>query len=58
MTTTVTIQNFGTFQIPTEKVNELINWVQNNQIFNPNQEQFREVLQSHLPNDGRVVING
>jgi len=58
MTTTITVQNFGTFQIPTEKVSELISWIQSNQIFNPSQEQFREVLQSHPVNDGRTVING
>jgi hypothetical protein len=57
MTTTITIQNFGTYTVPTEIVYDILNIIQSSKVVNPRQET-NEVLSSHTENDGRTLING
>jgi len=57
MTTTITIQNVGTFTIPTSRVHEIINWIKSAQVIMP-QQQTTEMLSSHTQSDGRTLING
>jgi hypothetical protein len=57
MTTTITIQNVGTFTVPTSRVHEIISWITSAQIVSPNQ-QTTEMLSSHTNNDGKTLING
>jgi hypothetical protein len=57
MTTTITIQNVGTFTIPTERVHEIVSWINSVQVVIPN-NQTTEMLSSNIQNDGRTLING
>jgi nucleoside-triphosphatase THEP1 len=50
-TTNVTIDNVGKFEIPTSKIPEVIDILQNAQ------KQLREVLNSNQ-NDDKILING
>jgi hypothetical protein len=57
MTTTITIQNVGTFTVPTERVHEIVSWISSAQVVVPRQ-QTTEMIAGQSQNDGRTLING
>jgi hypothetical protein len=57
MTTTITIQNVGTFTVPTSRVHEIINWINSAQVVVPRQ-QTTEMIAGQPNNDDRTLING
>ena len=57
MTTTITIQNVGTFTVPTSRVHEIISWISSAQVIVPRQ-QTTEMIAGQSQDDGRTLING
>ena len=57
MTTTITIQNVGTFTVPTERVHEIVSWISSAQVVIPRQ-QTTEMIAGQSQNDSRTLING
>ena len=60
MTTTITIQNVGTFNILTSEVHTILSFVQAaaQRAQQVTQKQQTEVHSTQNSNDGRVLING
>jgi hypothetical protein len=60
MTTTITIQNVGTYTILTSEVHSILSLVQAaaQRAQQVSQTQHTEVHSNHTLNDGRVLING
>jgi hypothetical protein len=57
MTTTITIQNVGTFTIPTSRVHEIISWINSAQVVIPIR-QTTEMIAGQIESDGKTLING
>lgn len=51
-TSNITIENIGTFEVPTARLHEIVSWAQNAQ------QQLREITSNKPENDGRTLING
>lgn len=57
MTTTITIKNIGTYTIPIEKLQELLNWVDQNKI-TITQQSVNELLTANAADSSKILING
>jgi hypothetical protein len=57
MTTTITVQGGKSYNIPSDKVYQIVSLLEAIQVTQPSQ-QVREVLTNNPYGDGRALING